>query len=249
MSIVFDDVHKSYGSKVVLAGFDLEVPDGEVVSVIGASGSGKSTALKTVIGLVTPDAGAVRVDGDEVGALDSEDLYELRRKVGYVFQFAALFDSMTIGENVAMGLRRMGTFSKSEMADRVAQSLARVGLEGSEDRMPSELSGGMQKRAGVARAIALEPRYLLYDEPTTGLDPLTVTMIDRLILRMQDELDVTSLVITHDMDSAYRISGRIAMLHEGRIRIAGTPQEIRESEDPVVKSFIEGKPELLQEAS
>lgn len=249
MSIVFDDVHKSYGSKVVLAGFDLEVPDGEVVSVIGASGSGKSTALKTVIGLVTPDAGTVRVDGEEVGALDSEDLYELRRKVGYVFQFAALFDSMTIGENVAMGLRRMGTFSKSEMADRVAQSLARVGLEGSEDRMPSELSGGMQKRAGVARAIALEPRYLLYDEPTTGLDPLTVTMIDRLILRMQDELDVTSLVITHDMDSAYRISGRIAMLHEGRIRIAGTPQEIRESEDPVVKSFIEGKPELLQEAS
>ena len=232
----------------MLDGFDLEVPDGEVVSVIGASGSGKSTALKTIIGLISPDAGTIRVDDDEVASLDTERLYDLRRKVGYVFQFAALFDSMTIGENVAMGLKRMGSLTEPEIADRVEEALDRVGLEGSADRLPSELSGGMKKRAGVARAIALEPRYLLYDEPTTGLDPLTVTMIDRLVLQMRDELGVTSLVITHDMDSAYRISDRIAMLHEGRVRTVGTPEEIRASEDPVVKGFIEGKPELLEEA-
>lgn len=243
------DIHKSYGAKTVLAGFDLEVPDGEVVSVIGGSGSGKSTALKTIIGLVKPDRGTVTVDGDEVGSLETNDLYDLRRKVGYVFQFAALFDSMTIGENVAMGLRRMGTLSASGITERVAASLDRVGLAGSEERLPSELSGGMKKRAGVARAIALEPRYLLYDEPTTGLDPVTVTMIDRLILQMRDELEVTSLVITHDMQSAYRVSDRIAMLHEGRVRTVGTPSEIQESEDPVVKGFIEGRPELLEEVS
>lgn len=244
-----ENVHKAYGSNVVLSGFDLEVPDGEIVTVIGGSGSGKSTALKTIIGLVPPDEGTVTVDGDEVGSLELEELYGLRRKVGYVFQFAALFDSMTIGENVAMGLTRMRTLSSSEIEGRVAESLERVGLAGSEDRLPAELSGGMKKRAGVARAIALEPRYLLYDEPTTGLDPITVTMIDRIILQMRDELGVTSLVITHDMQSAYRISDRIAMLHEGRVRAVGTPEEIQESEDPVVRGFIEGEPELLEDAS
>lgn len=244
-----ENVHKAYGSNEVLTGFDLEVPDGEIVSVIGGSGSGKSTALKTIIGLVAPDEGTITVDGDEVGSLELEELYELRRKVGYVFQFAALFDSMTIGENVAMGLTRMRTLSPSEIEERVAASLERVGLAGSEERLPDELSGGMKKRAGVARAIALEPRYLLYDEPTTGLDPITVTMIDRIILQMRDELGVTSLVITHDMQSAYRISDRIAMLHKGRVRAMGTPEEIQESEDPVVRGFIEGEPELLEEAS
>jgi phospholipid/cholesterol/gamma-HCH transport system ATP-binding protein len=248
MSIEMRGVRKRFGDNVVLDGFDLEVPAGSIVSVIGASGSGKSTALKTIIGLVPLDDGEVLVDDESVGELSTERLYELRRKVGYVFQFAALFDSMTVGENVAMGLRRLG-MAKDDIRARVEQTLARVGMEAAEDRMPAELSGGMQKRAGVARAIALEPNYLLYDEPTTGLDPITVTVIDRLILQMRDDLGVTSLVITHDMDSAYRISDRIAMLHRGRVRTVGTPDEIRASEDPVVRGFIEGRPELLEEAT
>jgi phospholipid/cholesterol/gamma-HCH transport system ATP-binding protein len=249
MSIRLREIRKSYGDKVVLDGFDLEVPEGEIVSVIGASGSGKSTALKTIIGLVKPDAGEVVVDDQVVGDLSTDALHELRRKVGYVFQFAALFDSMTIGENVAMGLKRIRGLTDQTIAERVTEALDRVGLEGVEGRLPAELSGGMKKRAGVARAIALEPRYLLYDEPTTGLDPVTVSVIDRLILRMRDELGVTSLIITHDMESAYRISDEIAMLHRGRIRTVGTPDEIRNTSDPVVRGFIEGKPELWEEAS
>lgn len=246
MSIEIVDVHKAFGSQHVLNGFSLEVPEGEVVTVIGPSGSGKSTTLKTIIGLLNPDQGEVWVDGENVHQLPLDQLYDLRRKVGYVFQFAALFDSMTIGENVAMGLRRIPGITADQIAERVADALSRVDLEGSEAKFPAELSGGMKKRAGLARAIALNPRYLLYDEPTTGLDPITVTMVDRLILRMRDELDVTSLVITHDIESAYRISDRIAMLYEGRVRAVGTPEEIRATEDPVVRAFIEGKPELME---
>lgn len=246
MAIEIDDVYKAFGEQEVLRGFTLDVPDGEVVSVIGPSGSGKSTTLKSVIGLVTPDAGEVRIDGVSVHALKQDDLYEIRSKVGYVFQFAALFDSMTIAENVAMGLRRMTELAPEEIDERVAQALARVDLEGVDEKFPAELSGGMRKRAGLARAIALEPQYLLYDEPTTGLDPLTVTMVDRLILKMRDELGVTSLVITHDIDSAYRISDRVAMLYEGRVLEVGTPDEIRDSKQARVRAFLEGKPELLE---
>ncbi|MDT8340094.1 MAG: ABC transporter ATP-binding protein [Longimicrobiales bacterium] len=246
MSIELLDLHKAYGALRVLEGFSLEVREGEVVTVIGPSGSGKSTTLKSIIGLVTPDEGVVRVDGESVHELATDRLYEVRRKVGYLFQFAALFDSMTIGENVAMGLRRIPGITRDEIRDRVHDALARVDLEASERKYPAQLSGGMRKRAGLARAIALNPRYLLYDEPTTGLDPLTVTMVDRLILRMRDELEVTSLVITHDISSAYRISDRIAMLYEGRVRAEGTPEEIREAEDPVVRAFLEGRPELME---
>jgi phospholipid/cholesterol/gamma-HCH transport system ATP-binding protein len=249
VSIRVQGLKKSFDEKVVLDGFDLEVPEGEIVSVIGGSGSGKSTALKSIIRLVEPDAGEIWVDERNVRELEIDELYDVRRKVGYVFQFAALFDSMSLGENVAMGLRRIPGLSRDEIAGRVAEALRVVGLEGLEDRMPAELSGGMQKRAGVARAVALEPKYLLYDEPTTGLDPVTVSVIDRLILRMRDELGVTSLVITHDMESAYRISDEIAMLHEGRVQAVGTPDEIRETSDPIVRGFIEGKPELLEEVS
>ena len=164
------------------------------------------------------------MDGKNVHALDREDLYEHRRQVGYVFQFAALFDSMTIRENVAMGLRRIKTMTEGEIQHRVSACLYLVNLVGAEDRRPSELSGGMQKRAGLARAIAIQPKYLLYDEPTTGLDPVTTTTIDELINRMADELGVTGIVVTHDMTSAYRISDRIAMLHDGCIRTVGTPR-------------------------
>jgi phospholipid/cholesterol/gamma-HCH transport system ATP-binding protein len=238
---------KAFGDKQVLKDFSLEVQEGEVVSVIGPSGSGKSTALKHIIGLVEPDEGEVWVDGQNVGSLAQDDLYDLRRKVGYVFQFAALFDSMTVAENVAMGLKRMRELSEGEIQERVRDALERVDLSGHEGKYPAELSGGMKKRAGVARAITLNPKYLLYDEPTTGLDPVTVTMVDRLIGQMQEDLEVTSLVITHDLESAYRISDRIAMLYDGRVRAEGTPQEIQESEDPVVRAFVEGRPEEWEE--
>lgn len=249
MSIRMVGLRKSFGTKRVLDGLSLEVPDGSVTTIIGGSGSGKSTALKLVIGLIRPDDGEVWVDGVRVDTLEGDDLYEMRRKIGFVFQFAALFDSMTIGDNVAMGLRRAGKLDEPAIRDRVRESLELVDLEGVEDRFPSELSGGMKKRAGVARAVAQRPRYLLYDEPTTGLDPITVTVIDRLILRMRDELGVTSLVITHDMDSAYRVSDRIAMLHEGRVRWEGTPDEIQAADDAAVQGFIRGEPELWESAS
>jgi phospholipid/cholesterol/gamma-HCH transport system ATP-binding protein len=203
--------------------------------------------LKTILGLIRPDQGEVWVDGKNVHALERDDLYELRRQVGYVFQFAALFDSMTIRENVAMGLRRIKTMTEGEIQNRVSACLQLVNLQGAEDKHPSELSGGMQKRAGLARAIATQPKYVLYDEPTTGLDPVTTTTIDELINRMSDELSVTGIVVTHDMTSAYRISDRIAMLHQGSIRTVGTPDEIRASDDPVVRGFVEGRPELMQD--
>lgn len=244
MSIELKNLHKSFGELDVLNGFTLEVNEGETLSIIGSSGAGKSVTLKHIVGLIEPDQGEVWVDGQNVGELELEDLYELRRRVGYVFQFAALFDSMTIYENVAMGLRRM-ELGEDEIKNRVTAALYMVDLEGKENSLPDELSGGQQKRAGIARAVAFHPKYLLYDEPTTGLDPVTITVIDRLIQRMADELNVTGVVVTHDMESAYRISDRIAMLYQGRVRTLGTPGEIRDSEDPVVKGFIEGKPELM----
>jgi len=249
MSIVLRDVYRAFGANQVLRGLDLEVEDGETLSIIGFSGAGKSVVLKHMVGLLRPDSGDVVVDGKNVSELDVEKLNALRRDVGYVFQFAALFDSMSIAENVAMGLRRVPGTYEEEIASRVRECLALVELEGIEDRYPSELSGGMVKRAGLARAIATRPKYLLYDEPTTGLDPVTVTVIDRLIVRMKEELGVTGIVVTHDIKSAYRISDRIAMLHDGRIRICGTVDEIKGSDDLLLRSFLEGRPELAKRAS
>ena len=249
MSIVLRDVHRAFGRNQVLRGVDLEVLDGETLSVIGFSGAGKSVILKHMVGLIQPDSGDVVVDAQNVSELDVRELSALRRDIGYVFQFAALFDSMSIADNVAMGLRRIPGMYDEEIVSRVRECLALVELEGIEDRYPSELSGGMVKRAGLARAIATKPKYLLYDEPTTGLDPVTVTVIDRLIVRMKEELGVTGIVVTHDIESAYRISDRIAMLHDGRIRTCGTVDEIRESDDLLLRSFIEGRPELTEKAS
>tara|TARA_B100000586_G_scaffold16742_1_gene11308 strand:+ start:1231 stop:1980 length:750 start_codon:yes stop_codon:yes gene_type:complete len=249
MSIQLNDVHRTFGQNHVLRGLNLEVLDGETLCIIGFSGAGKSVILKHMVGLIQPDSGDVLVDGQNVSDLDVGELNELRRDIGYVFQFAALFDSMNIAENVAMGLRRMPDMYDDEIMARVSECLALVDLEGTEDRYPSELSGGMVKRAGLARAIATRPTYLLYDEPTTGLDPVTVTVIDRLIVRMKEELGVTGVVITHDIASAYRISDRIVMLHEGRIRTSGTIDEIKESRDPLLRSFLEGRPELAERAS
>ncbi len=249
MSIVLRDVHRAFGRNQVLRGLDLEVLDGETLSVIGFSGAGKSVVLKHMVGLLQPDSGDVVVDGQNVSGLDVRELNALRRDIGYVFQFAALFDSMSIAENVAMGLRRIPGMYDEEIVSRVRECLALVELEGIEDRYPSELSGGMVKRAGLARAIATKPKYLLYDEPTTGLDPVTVTVIDRLIVRMKEELGVTGVVVTHDIESAYTISDRIAMLHDGRIRTCGTVDEIKQSDDLLLRSFLEGRPELTEMAS
>jgi len=248
MSIEMVNVHKAFDGNEVLKGFDLTIRDGETVSVIGGSGSGKSVALKHIVGLLRPDEGDVWVDGENVSRLDQESVYELRRRVGYVFQFAALFDSMTIAENVGMGLKRIRGMDQAKIAERVEECLELVDLGGFGDRKPSELSGGQRKRVGLARAIATEPKYLLYDEPTTGLDPVTSAVIDELIMRMKEELGATGLVITHDMKSAFRISDRIAMLYDGRIRFVGTPEEMQTAEDPVVKGFIEGRPELMESA-
>ena len=178
-----------------------------------------------------------------------QELYAMRLKIGYVFQFAALFDSMTIAENLAMGLIKKGGFTEAQIKERVSDSLGLVNLDGFERRYPAELSGGQRKRAGLARAIAFRPKYLLYDEPTSGLDPVTTAVIDELILKMKQELGVTSLVITHDMQSAYRVSDRIAMLFEGRVLEEGTPDEIRNSQTKVVRGFVEGKPELVEEGT
>ena len=246
MSIELVDVHKSFGERVILNGISLTVHEGETVAVIGYSGVGKSVLLKSIVRLLEPDAGRVVVDGASVRELERDALFDLRRRIGYVFQFAALFDSMTVFDNVAMGLRRMGGMTDTEIVARVAESLVLVELEGYEERLPAQLSGGQRKRVGLARAIATRPRYLLYDEPTTGLDPVTTTVIDQLIMKMARELKVTSVVVTHDMKSAYRIATRVAMLHQGRIIAAGTPEEIQNHPDPVVQSFIRGELDFLE---
>jgi phospholipid/cholesterol/gamma-HCH transport system ATP-binding protein len=249
MSIHLEGVRKGFGDRIILEDVTLDVEDGETLAVIGYSGVGKSVLLKSIVRLLEPEQGTVTVDDVDVLALTRDELYQLRRRVGYVFQFAALFDSMTVFDNVAMGLRRIPELTEADIAARVRESLERVEMAGFIERLPAQLSGGQRKRVGLARAIATRPKYLLYDEPTTGLDPVTTAVIDRLIMKMADELGVTSVVVTHDMKSAYRIADRIAMLYEGRIRFVGTPAEIQASTDPVVHSFIEGLPDLAQEAA
>ncbi len=238
------DVHKAFGPKEVLRGFTLDVNEGETMVIIGYSGTGKSVAIKHIVGLLEPDQGTAWVDGLEVPTLSRPELYALRAKIGYVFQFAALFDSLNIGENVAMGLRKEGKMAEREIRDRVSEALGLVDLPDVETKMPSELSGGMRKRVGIARAIARRPKYILYDEPTTGLDPVTSAVIDQLMVRMREKLGVTSIVITHDMRSAYNVGSRIAMLYEGRCRQVGTVAEIQQTRDPIVRQFIHGKPDL-----
>jgi len=239
--IRFDNLHKTFGGKPVLAGLTLDVRDGETMVIIGYSGSGKSVALKHVVGLLTPDSGDVIIDGRAVSTLDRAGLTAVRQEIGFVFQFAALLDSMSVAENVALGLRRRG-LGEEEIAARTGEALALVDLTGAGERYPAELSGGMRKRVGIARAIALRPRYMLYDEPTTGLDPVTAAVIDRLVVRTREHLGSTGVVVTHDMRSAYTVGDRIAMLYEGRIRQVGTVGEVQATTDPVVRQFIEGRP-------
>lgn len=235
------NVHKAFGPREILRGLSLEVPEGQNTVIIGYSGTGKSVTLKCIIGLLHPDAGEVEVDGDVVGAMEPDELVTLRGKIGYVFQSAALFDSMSVNENIALGLRRRG-IAEGEMRDRINESLAVVALGDAGEKYPSELSGGMRKRVGVARAIALKPKYILYDEPTTGLDPVTSAVMDQLMVRTRD-LGVTGVIVTHDMRSAFTAGDRVAMLYEGQIRQVGPAAELRETDDPVVRQFIEGRPD------
>lgn len=247
MSVELVNVHKAFGPKQVLKGLTLSIPEGKTTTVVGGSGSGKSVALKHIVGLLKPDEGDVWVDGENVGRLDSESLYRLRRKVGYVFQFAALFDSLTIAENVGLGLRRVPGMSRSEIDARVAECLRLVDLAGFEERMPSELSGGQRKRVGLARAIATNPKYLLYDEPTTGLDPITIRRINGLILRLQERLGVTSVVVTHDMDTVFTVTDRLALVYDKHIAFTGKPEEARGAELRYLREFVKGGRGVLEE--
>jgi phospholipid/cholesterol/gamma-HCH transport system ATP-binding protein len=241
--IRFQDVHKSFGPNRVLNGLDLEIRTGETLVVIGQSGSGKSVLLKILIGILEADRGSVFIDDVEVTSLDREARQATARKFGMLFQASALFDSMNVGENVAFGLKRRTDLDETEVAKIVADSLAKVGLRGIEHLMPHELSGGMRKRVGLARAIAYRPEIILYDEPSTGLDPIRADAINDLILLLQKEMGITSITITHDMVSAYKVADRIAMLYGGKIIAIGTPEEIRNSPDPVVQQFLLGRAE------
>lgn len=236
------DLHRFFGEKAVLAGIDLEIYDGETITIIGGSGCGKTVLLKHLVGLLKPEKGKIYVDGVEITQLPDEKLHELQKRFGYLFQSGALFDSLTIGENVAFGLKNY-KFPQEEIKKRVEFYLSYVGLAGIENLSPAELSGGMKKRVALARAIAYDPKYILYDEPTTGLDPITVETISNLILYLQKTLKITSVVVTHDIKTACKVSNRIAMLSEGKIIETGTPEQILNSKNPIVRHFITGKVE------
>jgi phospholipid/cholesterol/gamma-HCH transport system ATP-binding protein len=238
--ITVQDLKKSFGGSVILDGVSFRIEDGESVVIIGRSGGGKSVLLKHIIGLLQPDSGAVLIDGENIELMNERQLIRVREKFGMVFQGAALFDSMTVAENVAFPLIRKRKHTPGEITKLVCRALDVVGLPGTEKKKPAELSGGMRKRVGLARAIIYEPRIVLYDEPTTGLDPIVSDSIDKLIIRVRETLKVTSVVVTHDMRSARRVGQRVLMLHEKKIYANGTPEEIFTSHDPIVRQFIDG---------
>lgn len=241
--IRLEDVEKAYNGTAVLRGVTLDVYPGETLCVIGGSGCGKTVTLKHMIGLERPDAGRVMFDGRDLSAVPTKEMPKLRARFGMVFQGGALFDSLDVGENVAFPLREHTHYSDADVRARVAEKLKLVGLAGIESKMPAELSGGMRKRVALARAIALDPEVVLYDEPTTGLDPITADVINELIVRAERALHTTSVVVTHDMASVDKVADRVVMLHEGRVVFEGTSDEIRASQDPVVRRFIEGRSE------
>ena len=230
----------AFGNKIVLNDLDLDVYEGETLAVIGPSGTGKSTVIKVLTGLLSPTSGSVVIDGQETSGYSEEEWDGLRRRMGVVFQYSALFDFLSVGENVAFGLRRYFKLSEEEIQERVAQLLDLVGMPDTQKMLPSELSGGMKKRVALSRALAMEPRIVLYDEPTSGLDPVMTMTISRLIRKTQEQLGLTSVLVTHDMESAFFAADRIAMLDKGKIVQIGTPDEIRQSRNPVVYAFVHG---------
>jgi len=239
--IEFENISKAFGDNVVYQGMNLSIHCGETMTIIGGSGTGKSVTLKMLIGLMKPDEGRVLVHGEDVVPKSEEEMMPIRRKIGMLFQGSALFDSMTVGENIAYPLVEHLQLPEDQVEQRVAHKLELVALPGIEDMMPSDLSGGMKKRVALARAIAMEPEIILYDEPTTGLDPANTLRINELIIDMQHKLEVTSIVVTHDMASALMVSDRIAMLHDRKIATVKTKEEIESSEDSLIRDFIDGK--------
>ena len=237
------DLEKSFGGNKVLQGTNLSIKRGETIVIIGRSGCGKSVLLKHIIGLLKPDKGHVYVDGTEVSALGHRGLFGLRQKFGMLFQGAALFDSLRVWENVGLGLIEHSDLELEEIRSMASEKLALVGLRGVEDVKPAELSGGMKKRVGLARAIAMDPEIILYDEPTTGLDPIMADVINELICDLKKRLTITSVVVTHDMKSAYKVGDRIAMLYGGEIIYEGTPDDVRCCGHPVIQQFVEGRAE------
>lgn len=233
-------LHKAFRDKKILSGVNLDIETGKITTIIGRSGCGKSVLLKHIIALLRPDEGKVMIGGENLNDMSSEELFETRKKMGLVFQNGALFDSMNVQENIGLGLREHTKMSEKEIEEKIRRLLEMVGLPGIEKYKPSELSGGMKKRVSLARALAMDPKYVLYDEPTTGLDPIMAAIIDDLIIRLNTELDITSIVVTHDMHSVYQISDRVAMLHYGMVRFDGTTDELKATTDPVVRQFIEG---------
>ena len=241
VKIRIHDLHKSFGPKVVLDGVNVDVAPAESLVVIGGSGTGKSVLLKHIIGLLRPDSGTVEVDGTAVETLGNREITEFRRKFGMAFQEGALFDSMTVWQNVAFPLQRLTRMSRGEIRDRVEECLEMVRLEGVSEKLPSQLSGGMRRRVGFARAVAHQPEILLFDEPTTGLDPITTAQINEVIKELNDQLKTTTVTITHDMESAYTIGDRIAMLYKGKIIADAPPAEFRQLPDPRVQQFLHGQ--------
>jgi phospholipid/cholesterol/gamma-HCH transport system ATP-binding protein len=235
---------KSFGEQKVLDGVDLEVAKGETLTVLGRSGTGKSVMLKLVIGLQKPDSGEIEIDGEEITKMQLDELNRIRKRVGFLFQGAALYDSLTVEENVAFPLRRHTEMTDSERGDRVGELLSRVGMAEDRKKMPADVSGGMKKRVGLARALALDPEILLLDEPTAGLDPITADEIIELIREMQGERKISSIVVTHDMRSVENVADRVAMLNKGRILIEGTLGDLRQSDDPLVSRFIDEQKEV-----
>jgi len=238
-AVAVEDLHKSFGSQAVLNGITLAVRRGETLAVLGRSGTGKSVLLRLIIGLEKPDSGSVRIHGQDIAGLALDQLGEIRKKMGFLFQHAALYDSLTVGQNLAFPLQHhRKQLSKSERSDRVRQLLAEVGMESDLEKMPSDISGGMQKRVGLARALALEPDILLLDEPTAGLDPISSGEIDDLILKLQEEHHVASIVVTHDLHSAKTIADRLALLNEGNVVIEGNFEELQKSDIEFVRDFL-----------
>lgn len=235
------NLKKSFGNKEVLRGVDLNIEEGKTNVIIGASGCGKSVLLKHIVGLLKPDEGHILIDGDDITKMNEKEIYAIRKKFGFLFQSAALFDSMTVGENVGIALRENTLTPKAEINRIVSEKLGMVDLPGTENLMPSELSGGMRKRVGLARALATDPQYILYDEPTTGLDPITSETIDELMDTVARSKDpkVTSIIVTHDIFTVYEIGDRVAMMYEGKVHFNGTPEELRATSDPIVRQFLE----------
>ncbi len=249
--IHFRKIKKAFGTKVIYNGLEFAIGRGETVTILGPSGSGKSVMLKMLIGLLEADSGEILFDGRDVTRMTERELYDIRRRVAYLFQGAALFDSLSVGENVAYGLREQNwnTMSDEEISRRVAQSLESVGLPGIEEMRPSDLSGGMKKRVGLARTLALQPEVLLYDEPTTGLDPINTARINNLIRGIKRALGLTSVVVTHDMGTAFSVSDRIVMIGKGRLIMQGTPEDFRRTQNPYVRDFIDGKAPEVEDVS